>query len=191
MNYQSIIESILLVCGEDGIEIGNLKSVLNIPTNDIRKELNEMIKKFDADESKGVCIRLFGNRYYLLTKECNNEYLKILNTKVKKINPLTPALLETLAIIAYNQPCTKAKVEEIRNTDPTFAFNKLVELGLIQCIGEAETPGSPYLFEITQKFFNLFGIKSIKDLPPLNKEIAFDLEADDDLNFFDSSRKNN
>lgn len=189
MNYQSVIESILYVCGEEGVEIAELHKVLNLPTDEVRSIVKQMIKNYDEDSSKGVCIKLFGNRYYLLTKECNNEYLKILNTRVKKINPLTPTLLETLAIIAYNQPCTKTKIEEIRNSDPSFAIARLTELGLIESIGKAPSPGNPYQYQVTQKFFNLFGIKSLKDLPPLKKEVNFEFDPDDDLNFFDSARK--
>lgn len=185
MNNKSVIESILYTVGAEGIELSSLKKVLNIPTQEIKNLVKEIGTKMANDPESGLCIKMFGERYYLLTKEANYESLaKLVDVKAK--NPLTPALLETLAIVAYNQPCTRTKIEEIRNIDPTFAVDRLVELGLIENLGRAETPGNPYLYGVTQKFFELFGIKSLKDLPPI-EEVDFNV-TDDDLNFFDSSR---
>lgn len=185
MSNKSIIESILYTVGSEGVELSSIKKVLDVPTNDIKNTIKELAKDMADNEDCGLCIKVFGDKYYLLTKEKNHEFLaKIVDIKTK--NPLTPALLETLAIIAYNQPCTRAKIEEIRNMDPTFAVDRLIELGLIQNMGRADTPGNPFLYEVTQKFFELFGIKSIKDLPPI-EEVDFNV-TDDDLNFFDSSR---
>lgn len=185
MNYKSIIQSILYTVGSEGIELSSLKKVLDINTNDIKNVIKELAKDMADNENCGLCIKVFGDKYYLLTKEKNHEFLAKL-VDIKTRNPLTPALLETLAIIAYNQPCTRAKIEEIRNIDPTFAVDRLIELGLVQNTGRADTPGNPFLYEVTQKFFELFGIKSLKELPPI-EEVDFNV-TDDDLNFFDSSR---
>ncbi len=185
MNHKSIIESILYTMGAEGIELSAIKKVLDIPTNEIKQYLKDIATKMSKDEECGLCVKVFGDKYYLLTKESNfNALAKLVNVKAK--NPLTPALLETLAIIAYNQPCTRTKIEEIRNMDPSFAVDRLVELGLVENLGRAETPGNPYLYGVTQKFFELFGIKSLKDLPPI-EEVDFNV-SDEDLNFFDSSR---
>ncbi|MBQ0045417.1 MAG: SMC-Scp complex subunit ScpB [Mycoplasma sp.] len=185
MSNKSVIQSILYTVGSEGVELSSIKKVLDLPINEIKTTLKEMAKQMSEDEHCGLCIKVFGDKYYLLTKEANHEYLaKLVDIKTK--NPLTPALLETLAIIAYNQPCTRAKIEEIRNIDPTFAVDRLIELGLVENIGRAETPGNPFLYSVTQKFFELFGIKSLKELPPI-EDVDFNV-ADDDLNFFDSSR---
>lgn len=183
MNYKSIIESILYTVGSKGIELSDLKKILNINIPEIRTILKEKAKQLFDDENCGLCIKVYGDRYYLLTKECNHSYLeKLVTTKTR--NPLTPSLLETIAIIAYNQPCPKSKIEEIRNMDATFAINRLLELNLIENIGKSDSPGCPYLYQVTQNFFNLFGIKSINQLPPI-EDINFD---EKDINFFDSSR---
>lgn len=185
MNHKSVIESILYTVGSEGVELASIKKVIDLPINDIKKLMKELAADYSNNPNSGLCIKVFGDKYYLLTKETNHEFLaKLVNIKTK--NPLTPALLETLAIIAYNQPCTRAKIEEIRNIDPTFAVDRLIELGLVENIGRAETPGNPFLYGVTQKFFELFGIKSLKDLPPI-EDVDFNV-ADDDLNFFDSSR---
>jgi len=185
MNNKSVIESILYTVGIEGIEISSIKKVLDIPTDEIRNLIKEIGNKMANDPECGFTIKAYGERYYLLTKQENHEALaKLIDVKTK--NPLTPALLETLAIIAYNQPCTRSKIEEIRNIDPTFAVERLIELGLIENLGRAETPGTPFLYGVTQKFFELFGIKSLKELPPI-EEVNFDV-SDEELNFFDSSR---
>lgn len=185
MENKSVIESILYTVGSEGVELSSLKKVLGLPINDIKSTLKEMAKEMANDKDCGLCIKVFGEKYYMLTKEVNHEFLAKL-VDIKTRNPLTPTLIETLAIIAYNQPCTRAKIEEIRNIDPTFAVDRLIELGLIQNTGRADTPGNPFLYEVTQQFFELFGIKSLKDLPPID-EIDFNV-TDEDLNFFDSSR---
>ena len=185
MNHKSIIESILYTVGSEGVELSAIKKVIDLPVNDIKKIMKELANDYSNNANSGLCIKVFGDKYYLLTKESNHEFLaKLVNIKTK--NPLTPALLETLAIIAYNQPCTRTKIEEIRNIDPSFAVDRLIELGLVENMGRAETPGNPFLYGVTQKFFELFGIKSLKDLPPI-EEVDFNV-SDDDLNFFDSSR---
>jgi len=185
MNYKSILESILYTVGSEGIELAAIKKVVDLPVPEIKNILKELATEMANDENCGLCIKMFGEKYYLLTKEKNHEFLaKLVDIKTK--NPLTPALIETLAIIAYNQPCTRAKIEEIRNMDPTFAVDRLIELGLIENMGRADTPGNPYLYQVTQRFFELFGIKSLKELPPI-EDVDFNV-TDDDLNFFDSSR---
>lgn len=185
MNNKSVIESILYTVGSEGVELSSIKKVLDIPTQQIKDAIKEIATKMANDPDCGLCIKIFGERHYLLTKESNFEALaKLVDVKAK--NPLTPALLETLAIIAYNQPCTRTKIEEIRNIDPTFAVDRLTELGLVENLGRAETPGNPYLYGVTQKFFELFGIKSLKELPAI-EDVDFNV-TDEDLNFFDSSR---
>ena len=185
MNYKSIIESILYVVGDDGIELNEIKKVVDLPTSDIRNIIKEMAIELSNNPNSGLTIKVYGEKYYLLTKPENKESLSKL-VEIKTRTPLNQPLLETLAIIAYNQPCTRSKIEEIRNMDPTYAIDKLESLELIKNLGRADTPGNPYLYEVTEKFFNLFGIKSLKELPELN-DIKF--VADEDINFFDINRQ--
>ena len=185
MNYKSIIESILYVSGEEGIEINEIKKVIDLPTNDIRNLIKELSQQYGNNSDSGLLIKVYGDHYYMLTKPENKDVLsKLIEIKTK--NPLNQPLLETLAIIAYNQPCTRGKIEEIRNMDPSYAIDKLENLDLIKNVGRADTPGSPYLYEVTQKFFDLFGIKSLKELPELNN---IEFVADEDINFFDINRQ--
>ena len=80
---------------------------------------------------------------------------------------LTQALLETLAIIAYKQPITRAQIEEIRGVSAEHAVSKLVEKKLVCEVGRMDSPGKPIMFGTTNEFLRYFGFKSIKELPPL------------------------
>lgn len=185
MNKKSIIESLLYLKGKDGVELSEIKRILEIPTDEIRTIIKEMEKSKNEDENSGLTIKNYGSKYYLLTKSENHqEIIKLLNIKNK--NPLTNSIMEVLAIIAYNSPCTKTKVDQVRGVDSYNAIEKLISLGLIEKAGRAETPGNPYLYTTNQKFYNLFGLKSIKDLPSI--EIST-LDYSNNINdFFDSNR---
>ncbi len=78
---------------------------------------------------------------------------------------LTPASMETLAIVAYRQPVLRAEVEKIRGVDVGGALRNLVERGLLKVVGRAEEPGSPMLYGTTRRFLTVFGLKSLTDLP--------------------------
>jgi segregation and condensation protein B len=183
MTNKAIIQGLLYIAGSDGIELNSIKKVLDIPVDEIRSIIKDLKKQYDEDENTGLTIKIFGSSYYLLTKLEIKDYVsKLVDIRVK--NPLSPALLETLAIIAYNHPCTSIKVEEVRGTNCDSAIKRLIDLKLIENVGRASTPGRPYLYELTQNFFNLFGIKNLSDLPKINFEDNQDL----DQSFFDVNR---
>ncbi|MDE7433921.1 MAG: SMC-Scp complex subunit ScpB [Mycoplasmoidaceae bacterium] len=186
MNNYSIIESILYTSGNDGVDINTFKKVLNIPAEEIVKMIDELKDKYANDEKSGFLIKKYGSSFYLLSKEENAEYISKALNYINK-NPLTPAMMETLSIIAYNNPATGAMVEKIRGVDSKNAINKLISLGLIKEAGRDTTPGCPYLYKTTQKFLNLFGIKSLSSLPKL-KEGTENLIDEMDVDFFNSSR---
>ena len=126
-NNKSIIESVLYVSGDEGIKVADLKKVLDLATDDIRKLLNEMKKEMDNDPNRGITIECFEDTYHLLTKKENHDELtKLFDIKIK--NPLTGSMLETLAIIAYNMPCPTSKVEQIRGHNAINTIQKLLKL---------------------------------------------------------------
>jgi len=187
-NCKSLIESLLYIKGNEGTTISEIKKMINLPTDDIRKILKEMKEEYDTNSSRGITIELYGDLYRLLTKKQNHDTISLVyDIKVK--SPLTQTLLETLAIIAYNQPCPGSLIEKIRGRNALNAIERLKSLELIKCIGRANTPGKPYLYEITNKFFDIFGIKSIDELPNINKEVNID-ELDESLDFFDKPADN-
>lgn len=186
-NIKSIIESLLYVSGQDGIELSEFKRVLEIKTDEIRNYLKDMAKDYQSNSNRGLIIENYGDKYFLLTKKSNKDIIaKLFDVKIK--NPLSTSLLETLAIIAYNAPCPGSKIEQIRGHSASNQIERLIKLDLIKNVGRATTPGCPYLYDVTPKFFATFGIKSIKELPNINK--VFDQNNSNDEDFFTTKFNN-
>ncbi|MGL4947811.1 MAG: SMC-Scp complex subunit ScpB [Mycoplasma sp.] len=183
---KSLIESALYVCGNEGISLNDIKKLTELHSTEIRKILKDMTNEYDNDQSRGITIKIFGERYKLMSKSENREDLSKLIT-LKYRNPLSNKVMETLAIIAYNQPCTKGIIQDIRGKDPTGAVQKLLDLELIIEAGRSDAPGRPFLYTVTHKFYNIFGIKNISDLPTINLEQPF---LDEEVSFFDTNRIN-
>jgi segregation and condensation protein B len=97
-------------------------------------------------------------------------------TGSEKPDELTPALLETLAVVAYLEPVTRAEIAEVRGVSSEYALGALEERGLVEQKGRADTPGAPVLYGTGHRFLKLFGLESRGDLPPLDE---FALGADE------------
>lgn len=176
------IEASLFVMGSDGLNIHEIKRLTGLPLFVVKVIIDQMGKQKEIDPNSGLVIQLFGNRYKMLTKQSTNiSVAKILNKKERK--PLSESIMEILAIIAYNQPCTRGIIEKIRDRDPSNAIIRLQELGLIEKAGRSDAVGKPWLYIVTQKFFDLFGIKSLTDLPSVNRQ----QEYKEDIDLFDRS----
>lgn len=184
VKIKSVIESTFYVVGQIGVSIGDIRRLTNAPTNIIKKLIKDWATELENDSSRGILIKQFGDHYKFFSKPDNKENLHKLIT-IKYKNPLSSKVMETLAIIAYNQPCTKSVIEEIRLKDPTPVVYKLIELGLVIDAGRATTPGSPILYTVTPKFYDIFGIKSLSELPNINLDNAY---FDEDVSFFDTTR---
>lgn len=167
---RSLIEASLFVVGSEGITINDIKKIVNIPIAIINTIIDEMIDYYKKNKNSGLLIAQYGNKFKFVTKSEHNEKIGlIVNKKTKK--PMSEGVIETLSIIAYNQPCTKSTIEKIRSKDCTNTIHKLIELGLIESDGKSDAIGKPWLYSVTQKFFDLYGIKSLNELPPINREL--------------------
>lgn len=166
---RSLIEASLFVVGSEGITINDIKKIVNIPIAIINTIIDEMIDYYKKNKNSGLLIAQYGNKFKFVTKSEHNEKIGlIVNKKTRK--PMSEGVIETLSIIAYNQPCTKSTIEKIRSKDCTNAIHKLIEFGLIESDGKSDAIGKPWLYSVTQKFFDLYGIKSLNELPPINRE---------------------
>ncbi len=181
---KSIIESALYVVGQTGVSIGDLRRMTNASSATIKKILKDWANDLEKDSSRGILIKQFGDYYKFYSKPSNKEDLNKLIT-IKYKNPLSTKVMEVLAIIAYNQPCTKAIIEDIRLKDPTATIQKLIELGLVIDAGRASTPGCPILYTVTPKFYDIFGIKSLSELPKVTIDQPY---FDENTSFFDTTR---
>lgn len=166
---RSLIEASLYVVGSEGITINDIKKIVNIPIAIINSIIDEMIEYYKKNKNSGLLITQYGNKFKFVTKSEHNEKIGlIVNKKTRK--PMSEGVIETLSIIAYNQPCTKSTIEKIRSKDCTNTIHKLLEFGLIESDGKSDAIGKPWLYSVTQKFFDLYGIKSLNELPPINRE---------------------
>ncbi len=161
---KSVVEGLLFVAG-DAVPIKELCDIINIDEPTLRKIINQMIDNFN-DENRGIRIIEVNNCYQFSTKPEHYEYIERL-VKPQNRQGLSQASLETLAIIAYKQPITKAQVDYIRGVKSESCFSRLVEKELIHDVGRMDGPGRPMLYGTTDNFLKLFGLKNIKELPTL------------------------
>ena len=160
---KAVLEGLLFVVGEDGLTLEQIEDVLTID-EDSAKELIKELKKDYEDENRGLRIDFLGNRFKLTTKFEHREYYQKL-IENPETNSLSQAALETLAIIAYNEPITRIQVDAIRGVGSTSIIRKLVAKGFIKESGRSELPGRPILYETTNEFLDYFGLSSTEDLP--------------------------
>lgn len=165
---KGIIEGLLYVQGDLGLTIEQVSNILEI-TNEESKQLILSLKQDYIDQDRGLRINYLGNSFKLTTKEEHKEYYKKLLENPKN-NTLSNAALETLAIIAYNEPLTRGEIDEIRGVDSVYVVRRLLAKGLIKECGKSEKPGHPTLYKTTNEFLDYFGLSSIKELPLIVKE---------------------
>ena len=162
---KAILEAILFTMGES-VEIERLAAVIEEDKNTTRQLLMEMKEEYDQ-KSGGITLIELEDSFQMCTRAEMYEYLiKIAKTPRKYV--LTDTLLETLSIIAYKQPITRAEIEKIRGVSCDHAVNRLVEFGLIAEVGRMDAPGRPLLFGTTEEFLRSFGVKSLEALPELS-----------------------
>ncbi len=162
---KAILEAVLFTMGES-VEIERLGAVIEKDKKTTRELLNEMKAEYEERDC-GVTLMELEDSFQMCTKAEMYEYLiKIAKTPRKYV--LTDTLLETLSIVAYKQPITRAEIEKIRGVSCDHAVNRLVEFGLIAEVGRMDAPGRPLLFGTTEEFLRSFGVKSLEELPELS-----------------------
>ena len=177
MNLKAILEGLLFVVGDEGISYKEIKEILNSTDEEIKQALYELKKDYE-NVDRGLRITFLGNTFKLTTKPEHKIYFEKLMTTGKN-QTLSEAALEVLAIIAYNEPITRLKIEEIRGVNSSQIVRKLFAMGLIKECGKADTIGKPNLYKTTNEFLDYFGLATIKDLPVLEKPEKFkDKEKD-------------
>ena len=172
---KAVLEGILFVVGDDGITIDEICNVLEIEEG-VAKELILELKNDYLSKERGLRIDYLGNSIKLTTKKEHKEYYKKL---IEESNhTLSQAALETLAIIVYNEPVTRMKVDEIRGIYSSQMIRKLVAKGFIKEVGRENSPGKPILYKTTDEFLDYFGLSSKDDLPRIEENIVDETETD-------------
>jgi segregation and condensation protein B len=176
MENKRIIEA--LIFANDGpLDIARIKSVLDdINSKTVKKIITEINKGYEDSGSPFEIIEVAGG-YQIVTREIYSNWIVRLN-KARQAGRMTQKALETLAIIAYKQPITKAEMESIRGVNVDGVVRTLIERNLINITGREKAPGNPLLYGTTKFFLESFGLKNLSDLPKL-KEIDELLQSDD------------
>lgn len=161
-----VLEGLLFVTGDDGLKLEDVEKILEVTKEDALKLL-EQYKKTLEFENRGLKLVYLGNRYKLTTKEEHKKYYELLVDKIVS-STLSQSALETLAIIAYNEPITVGMIDEIRGVSSRDMVRKLLFKGLIDMAGRSDLPGKPMLYKTTNKFLDYFNLSSKDELPELD-----------------------
>ena len=174
-SVKSIIEA-LLVVSENGLSREDLeKAIMDADTKDIEDGISFLREEY-SNSDRAFNIAEIAGRYRIVTKP---EYIKWINKLYEKdIDRITGPSLETLAIIAYKQPVTRAEMESIRGVNIGGTVKTLLEKGLIEIRGRKNVLGRPLMYGTTKKFLEIFGLNSLSDLPILRDFSEDDLEYD-------------
>ncbi len=158
------IEAILFASGTP-VEIDRIVRALELDTATVTKCIDELIEMYNIPGKGLKIIRLNKNIQMCTNKEYGAYVRKVMD--MKKNTPLSQAAMEVLAVVAYNQPVTKAFVEQIRGVDCSGVIGSLCVKGLIEEKGRLELPGRPLLYGTTDHFLRCFSIETLDGLPPL------------------------
>ena len=177
---EGAVEAILFAMGES-VELGQIAKAIQQDKPTTEKLLHNLMDKY-KDEGRGIQIIELEGSYQLCTKR--DYYGCLIRIAMQPKKPaLTDVMLETLSIIAYKQPVTKAEIEKIRGVKSDHAVNKLVEYNLVKELGRLDAPGRPILFGTTEEFLRTFGVQGLEELPAVDpvKMADFKAEAEEEV----------
>ena len=158
------IEAILFVAGEP-VRIEDLAKALNVTVRAVEKEVTKLRDEYDFHQ-RGFTLKRFGHQVQLATRALYATDVVHLLQPVQK-QSLTQAAMETLAVVAYKQPVTRADVEQVRGVKCDYSIQSLVNKELIMEVGRKDTLGRPILYGTTENFLSHFGLTTLEDLPPM------------------------
>lgn len=162
---EEIVEGLLYVQGDLGLTIKQIEDILEVDES-TAKEIIFNLKNYYDENKRGLRITFLGNTIKLTTREEHRDYYqKLLEEPIT--NTLSQSALETLAIIAYNEPITRGEVDSFRGVDSSYVMRRLLAKGLIKECGKSDLPGKPILYKTTDDFLDYFGLASKDDLPSI------------------------
>lgn len=185
----SAIEAILFANGSS-VEPSRIAAALEITNEEAETHLDELMNEYQSSD-RGITIIKLGRSYQMVSVK---EFAPAIRTvmDLRRNTPLSQAALEVLAVIAYNQPVTKAFVEQIRGVDCSGVIGSLTAKDLIEEKGRLELPGRPLIYGTTENFLRCFNISSIEELPPLPEDnaVVADVSASEDEEITDAEEEN-
>lgn len=168
------LEAVLFAAGEP-LAVAEIAAIMHLEKPQVWDLLGNLSKVYE-DEGRGLMLREVGGGYQLVTKP--EHYRMLSGMGKKKEIKLTNAAMETLAIVAFKQPVTRAEMEAIRGVKVDGVVNTLLELDLIAESGRKKALGNPILYATTEKFLSVFGLGSLDDLPRPDSNEALEYQDD-------------
>lgn len=165
---EKIIEAILFAAGNP-VEYTRIAAALNITVSLTKKIISDYAERYNDGESlsRGVMLIMYPDACQLCTREEYGLYIRSA-LGIRRGGHLSPSSLEVLAIIAYNQPVTRAFVDTVRGVDSGYVVSSLCEKGLIESCGRLDVPGRPMIYRTTDNFLRVFGLDSLSSLPDVS-----------------------
>ena len=179
VDFRSVVEALLFAAGDAGLSRTQMATVLEV-SDEVVQEIIDDVQAAYAVHERGLQIVEVAGVYQLVTKKQYAPHIQKL-VEVPSIAALSQAVLETLAIIAYQQPITRAEIADIRGVNVDGALQKLVNRGLIKEVGRVDAVGRPILYGTTTDFLEYFGLKSLAEMPELP---VSNLSDDDEVDLF-------
>ena len=169
------IEAVLFAIG-NSVEVSQLCDALGASEIEIKCAAEKLKQEYES-EDRGIKLLELDRAYQLVTKpEFYEDLVSIAKHPKKPV--LTDTLMETLSVIAYRQPVTKADIEKIRGVSSDHAVNRLIEFELVKEVGRVNAPGRPILFGTTEEFLRRFGFSSLDDMPQIDPVKEEDIKAE-------------
>ena len=163
-DLKAALEAVLFAAGES-VPVGRISLVFAVEQDEVLLAAKELAEDYDR-EKRGIRLLRMDNKLQLCSAP---EYAQLIVRTLEQRKPpmLSQSALETLSIVAYYQPVTRAVIEKMRGVDSSYTVSALQERGLIEACGKLEAPGRPTLYATTDAFLRVMGIESLQQLPPL------------------------
>lgn len=179
LNIKNAIEAILFASG-DSVSLGRMAQALELTEKQVKKYADELLEEYN-NTPRGITIIRLEDSYQMVSAQ---EYAPQIRTvmDLRRNTPLSQAAMEVLAVVAYNQPVTKAFVEQVRGVDCSGVIGSLTAKDLIEEKGRLELPGRPLVYGTTENFLRCFGISDLSELPEIpasSSEKEEDTQGDD------------
>ncbi len=159
---EAVIEALLFAWGEP-LSLDKIAEIIEVDKKTTKHIMNNLLSDFN-NSKRGIRIREIESSYQLCTKKEYEEFVgKLFEPRQRQ--GLSQAAYETLAIIAYNGPVTRAGIENIRGVNSDSSISRLLERNLIREAGKLDSPGKPLIYEVTEEFLRCFGLRSVNDIP--------------------------
>ena len=166
LKLKNILECLFFVASEP-LSVKQLAVICERPEQELTAAIQELAQEY---ANRGFCLRQIAGGWQFMTEA---QYAPVIERLYRpKFHQLSLPAMETLAIIAYRQPITRAEISEIRQVDADSVISTLLDKCLICEVGRLDIPGRPILYGTSEQFLNFFGINSLNDLPPLEAQEA-------------------